>query len=625
MLAAQVLSASPIAASEYWGRLVARIENHKYTIEQAFRECFYIVPDYQREYVWGEKQVMQLLSDIHEQFDGARSDSEYFIGTVLVSPGEPKGHFEVIDGQQRLTTFFLILVALRARLVNEPAHRKLLDDLMAATYTSGASIRTQLKLDPRYENAGDVLRAIVDADGNPATVLEAVKATGIGSFGSLENLIEAYRVIWVYLQSNLPTDEDLKAFWGHLANDVVFIQISTDVGGALKIFETINERGVGLNPMDLLKNLLFTQVKPDQFSDLKDRWKKVTGPLDKNNEKPLRFLRYFVMASYPVEGDSIVHEDEIYDWFTDPANAELVGYQSEPAQFIEKLAGATNSYVGFRDGLGNDGRPSKAMQRLRKLTGGAFSLHYVLLLAALSLERDNFEYLVSQLENFLFSYIFTKSPTKALERDFSRWADQMRQIAAVSAPQDQREKLEAFVQGNFAAGIEEKADELEDALRRYSTSSMQRYRTKYMLAAITEYVDLAYKGSKAKGDLDGYWPLELEHILPNTPEQELRGAWENENPDAPYDEFKERLGNFILLEKPINIVVGRGFFEEKAPEYCKSGNYLARSLVGLEDVGQNSSITRINELLASFDEWNKGSIEEHQEMLIRLAKIVWAV
>ncbi|WP_228772815.1 DUF262 domain-containing protein [Cupriavidus necator] len=40
----------------------------------------------------------------------------------------------------------------------------------------------------------------------------------------------------------------------------MFIQISTDVSSALKIFETINERGVGLNPMDLLKNLLFTQV-----------------------------------------------------------------------------------------------------------------------------------------------------------------------------------------------------------------------------------------------------------------------------------------------------------------------------------------------------------------------------
>lgn len=93
---------------------MAKIEDHKYTVQEAFLECFYIVPDYQREYVWTEKEVQQLLQDIDEEFDvGERR--EYFIGTVLVSPTQQKNHFEVIDGQQRLTTFFLLLCALRQR------------------------------------------------------------------------------------------------------------------------------------------------------------------------------------------------------------------------------------------------------------------------------------------------------------------------------------------------------------------------------------------------------------------------------------------------------------------------------------------------------------------------------
>jgi len=90
---------------------MARIEDHKYTIEQAFRECFYIVPDYQREYVWTDKEVNQLLDDINEEVD-ASSQKEYFIGTILVSPTAQNDHCEVIDGQQRLTTFFLLLCAL---------------------------------------------------------------------------------------------------------------------------------------------------------------------------------------------------------------------------------------------------------------------------------------------------------------------------------------------------------------------------------------------------------------------------------------------------------------------------------------------------------------------------------
>ncbi len=64
---------------------MAKIENHKYSVEEAFRECFYIVPDYQREYVWTDKEVQQLLDDIDEQIRWRRR-REYFIGTVLVSP-----------------------------------------------------------------------------------------------------------------------------------------------------------------------------------------------------------------------------------------------------------------------------------------------------------------------------------------------------------------------------------------------------------------------------------------------------------------------------------------------------------------------------------------------------------
>lgn len=48
---------------------MARIENHKYSIEDAFKECFYVIPDYLREYVWTDKEVSQLLEDINEQFD----------------------------------------------------------------------------------------------------------------------------------------------------------------------------------------------------------------------------------------------------------------------------------------------------------------------------------------------------------------------------------------------------------------------------------------------------------------------------------------------------------------------------------------------------------------------------
>ena len=606
---------------------MARIENHKYSIEEAFRECFYIVPDYQREYVWTDKEVHQLLEDINEQID-AESTREYFIGTVLVSPTDRKNHYEVIDGQQRLTTFFLLLCALK-HLFQGELQRQTVSGLISTSYTdSDGDTRASLKLEPRYESAGEVIAKLVDLDADPLVVRAGIQAAGITSFGSLENLVNAYSTLYRYLQDNYDNTSKLKKYWGYLANNVVFIQISADVSSALKIFETINERGVGLNPMDLLKNLLFTQVKQTQFTQIKDEWKKITKPLEKNREKPLRFLRYFLMANYLIKnarGDAVVREDEIYDWFVQKDNAALCDYTNKPFEFIRKVIRSVEHYLAFRSGLGNDGKPSLAMDSLKRLAGGAFSLHYVLLLVAANLPKPLFEHFVTQLESFLFYYIFTKTPTKDLERNFSLWADELRTISEVVDPVRQRSALNAFVADRFEKNMVAKSQELSDALKRFSLYSMQQYRTRYLLARLTQHVDMAFSGLKLPGSLEPFTSLEIEHILPNNPTAALREKWADENPGASYDDYKNRLGNLALLEKPINIVAGNDFYLTKLVEYRKSGNYLTRSLAELTSVGQNTSITRINEKLESFPEWSAVSIDKRHALLMALAKGVWKI
>ncbi|MBN9423719.1 MAG: hypothetical protein BGO63_04005 [Candidatus Accumulibacter sp. 66-26] len=604
---------------------MARIENHKYSIEEAFRECFYIVPDYQREYVWTDKEVHQLLEDVGEQID-AGTTREYFIGTILVSPTDQKGHYEVIDGQQRLTTFFLLLCALK-NLFQGESQRQTISGLISSSYTdSEGETQTTLKLEPRYENAGDVMAKLVELDADPQVVRTGIQAAGIPSFGSLENLVNSYTTLYLYLKDNYDDIAKLKKYWGYLANNVVFIQISTDVSSALKIFETINERGVGLNPMDLLKNLLFTQVKQTQFTQLKDEWKKITKPLEKEKEKPLRFLRYFLMANYVIKndrGDSVVREDEIYDWFVAKDNAALCDYANKPFEFVRKVIRNVEHYLAFANGLGNDGKPSLPMDSLKRLAGGAFSLHYVLLLAAANFPKPLFDHFVAQLESFLFYYIFTKTPTKDLERNFSQWADELRVIAETTDPMKQRVQLNAFVADRFEKNMAGKSQELADALKRFTLYSMQQYRTRYLLARLTQHVEMAFSGLKVPGSLEPFTNLEIEHILPNKPEDDLRSKWANENPGMVYDDYKNRLGNLTLLEKPINIVAGNDFYTAKQVEYSKSGNYLTRSLVALTAVGQNTSISRINAKLEAFPAWSAATIEKRHAMLIALAQDVW--
>jgi hypothetical protein len=583
------------------------------------------VPDYQREYVWKDKEVIRLLDDINEQV-AASTDKEYFIGTVLVSPTDQKEHFDVIDGQQRLTTLFLLLCALQVMLKDQEAAQPL-SQLISLSYpTKDGEAKTSLKLEPRYEGAPAIISKIVETAGDPSETTAAINAMGVKDYGSLTNIVNAYTAIYVYLQNNYKTEQELKQYWGYLANNVIFFQIQTDVGSALKIFETINERGIGLNPMDLLKNLLFTNVSLTEFSQLKDTWKQITKPLEKAKEKPLRFLRYFLMANYKItnkRNDGIIREDEIYDWLVRSDNSELCNYKNAPFEFVNKIVRNVEIYLDVAACKDNEGNPSKSMESVRALAGGAFSLHNILLLACQPLPVHLYTHFVKQLEVFLFYYIFTKSPTKDLERNFSAWADELRTISALTDEEAQKVRLDEFLNERFQKSIDLKEAELSDALNRYTYNSMQKYRTKYLLSKLTQYVDGAFKGLKELPPLVDYQGLEIEHILPNNPQDELRASFESGSEEGVYDDYKIMLGNLTLLEKPINIVASNDFFEQKKPLYQTSKNYLTSSISSLAEVGKNSSITRINVKLESYPEWNASSIERRQAVLIDLASDIW--
>jgi len=187
----------------------------------------------------------------------------------------------------------------------------------------------------------------------------------------------------------------------------------------------------------------------------------------------------------------------------------------------------------------------------------------------------------------------------------------------------QKVQLNAFVADRFEKNMAGKSQELADALKRFTLYSMQQYRTRYLLARLTQHVEMAFSGLKTPGSLEPFTKLEIEHILPDNPKAELRATWAAENSNAVYDDYKNRLGNLTLLEKPINIVAGNDFYAAKQIEYGKSGNYLTRSLMALTEVGQNTSISRINAKLEAFPAWNATSIEKRHALLIALAQEVW--
>jgi Protein of unknown function DUF262 len=135
----------------------------------------------------------------------------------VVAPTSDKNHFEVIDGQQRLTTFFLILCALR-QLFKGEAQEKTISNLVTTDYTgTDGETRVSLKLSPRYENADEFVSKLVEINSDPATVRNGIRNAAITSFGSLENLLDVYATIHRYLREAYGDIKELKKFWGYLA------------------------------------------------------------------------------------------------------------------------------------------------------------------------------------------------------------------------------------------------------------------------------------------------------------------------------------------------------------------------------------------------------------------------
>ena len=362
---------------------------------QKLLQSFYIIPDYQREYVWEEKQVRQLLNDIYDQFS-SNSDGEYFLGTIVTCKHEDTNKYEVIDGQQRLITLSLMLNSFRRLLKNHKQQVNHIEKLLNSVTSNpkGEAITSSI-LDIQYEGK-EVLYDLYKLDLNEDIQFSLIEGKpGKTIHDAHETIEEFFRVQFTGLEQV----SQLKHFSGYILNNLKIIKIETPtLSTALKIFETINERGIGLDGVDLLKNLLFMQIKRDDFEKLKIDWNKFKKSIQggKIKERPLRFLRYFIMANYSVEpdekGSKIVREDNVYDWFAQ--SEQKCNYKNNSFLFVRKIQENASFYIDLMNNKFHGDR-SLYLENISFLVGQASKQHYILLLSAMNLKQEQFSFFVN--------------------------------------------------------------------------------------------------------------------------------------------------------------------------------------------------------------------------------------
>lgn len=587
-----------------------KIESDDLAIEDLYKD-FYTVPDFQREFVWEYPQVEKLLLDIQDEFYAEEGQlvkgTEYFLGSIVVCRADD-GTFNLIDGQQRMTTIYLVLCAIRDRLVelNEKPMLTLTGQIASASVDDHGNEEFRHRLVLQYDDSKGVLRKIVD---EPEKLDSFVQKSS-----SVERICSAYHYILGFLRTEFGSSpKELKRFYAAFAQRVKLIRIITpSLTNALKVFETINDRGVGLTAMDLLKNLLFMKTSQDEYPALKQRWEDLIKILDRCGEKPLRFLRYFIMAHYELDSRQPLREDDIYDWFT--RNTKVTGIDDEPLEFVKVLIECASAWSNFLSAKDVTGTINPYLNNLTLLSGAARQ-HFILLLAGRHLAPELFSHLCRAIENLFFCYIITREPTRTFERNFALWSSDLRQV-------NEQKSLDRFIQKKFTSDLAKRRAAFDFAFQQLTQDRIQQYRMRYILAKLTQYIEQQAWNNPAHANLDQYIAssVNVEHILPQKPTNEVRERFDKKEQ---YDDYMKMLGNLTLLERTINTSVSNDLYERKVLGYKESSYLLTRSLVEKPGVGVDTQLNRAVKELITFDRWDSNAIETRQAMLSRLAVLVW--
>ena len=584
---------------------------------EKLKDYFFLVPDYQREYVWkADDQVEQFLTDIDNEYDeNAEQQESYFIGSIIIVKNKNK--YDVIDGQQRLTTITLTLCAIRDLLSNQELtelqknHLNTVNNLLYSFDSDTEQLLVRLEL--QYDESKGFLDSLIKKE----------KYTGEVT-ASIQKMRAAYNQIYNYLEKILQKGvADLTKFAKFFYNKIELVLIeSEDIGSALKIFETINQRGASLNAMDLVKNLLFRQANEGQFNTIKETWKNINEALLRcgEHENPLRFLRYFMMARYH---NGILREDDIYNWIITKAGKAILKYETHPIELVKEIESMAQRYADLVNATKklSDGSDYPHVTHIGFINKYKARQHLIMLLA-LSKQADKaaIDYLAQQIESFYFVTNTVGILGKSNEHSFANWVVSFRGKTTI-------EEIQQVVETTIVPYVLERLETLKFKFLNIRHDGYNpQYRQRFVLGQLENQART--QAGLTEFNFKQIGQLEIEHIFPQTPKDDVLP--EEFLDKAEYNNTIYKLGNVTLLESVINQAINKmndltiNWFEQKQQEYAKSNLLTVNLLDHQYNIGKQTAITRFKDNKNYiFDNWSKQAITGRQQIMLDLALDVW--
>jgi len=536
----------------------------------------YEIPKFQRDYTWEAEHWDDLWQDIRALL--ANEDNEHYMGYLVLQTSNNK-EFQIIDGQQRLTTMSLLILSTL----------KCLKELVDSGIEAENNLKRKNSLlnsyieyaDPVTLISNNKLKLNRNSDDYYKQHLVLLKELPLRNTNASEkHMRECFNWYYDRLKKEFNTGESLAAFIDNIVDKLFFTVIEvTDQLNAFKVFETLNARGVQLSSADLLKNYLFfvvDETKPhiSEIEELENIWSKIVGKL--GEQKFEDYLRYYWNSIHKSVGKknlfktikgSIKSKDQVF---------ELIRNLNDTADIYLAIQNPEDEFWKDKPEIRKSLKELKLFQ-IRQINS--------LFLSALrNLEVENFKKLAKICSVISFRYNIIGGLNPNAQEDVYN-------TVALKISSNKRFEVADF-QTIYVSDLNFEND---FSTKEFKNTTRNHKIVKYILSKIEVY--------QHRNEIDPESDLfTIEHILPENADD----TWGN----FTFEEINRsvyRIGNLTLLEKKLNREADQKAYVEKIVLFAQSNSELTKTLPD------------------NFNTWNEDKLAARQRELAKHAKAIWKI
>jgi len=531
----------------------------------------FIIPIFQRTYSWEQSHCEQLWNDIIRV--GASPElNSHFIGSAVYIPEEETSaaisRWLVIDGQQRITTMTLLLLAYKRRLEAEGLEEPVAPELIEDYYLKNRYGKGEL--------AYKMLLTRTDKD----TLMAILDNKELGDSVS-HRIVENFKFFTECIR-----DADLKVVYQGIQKlMIVDVRLQHGIDNPQMIFESMNSTGKALTQADLIRNYVLMGLEHDLQTRLyADYWRPMEVEFGAENyiREFDEFMRYYLVIH---TGNHRIRRQDVYD--------EFKAYSLKHK--VEDLLASLKEFVGYFCciALGTEADTSlgAAFHDVRELRA---DVCYPLLMEVYHdfsherISKDEFSEIVRMVESYVFRRAVCDIPTNSLRQTFATFARHLKKDRYLESVKAAFLLLRSY--RRFPGD--------EEYIRHIQMRNLYKFnRRSYWLRRFENH------GRKERVHVQDYT---IEHIMPQN--EELSSKWQQDLGDEwkrIHGQYLHTLGNLTLT----------GYNSE----YSDRPFHEKRDMEG----GFSQSPLKLNKGLRSIDVWDESAIQGRAKELASVAADIW--